>query len=73
MYLYRNFLLKIKTVEGSGSEGASKYMGEGVTYGVLLVIFLHVHVPADVHMHQVTDAWHQEAHTVAYINHNVTS
>ena len=41
MYLYRDFLLKIKAVEGSGSEGASKYVGEGVTYGVLLVIFLH--------------------------------
>ena len=41
MYLYQNFLLKIKAVEGSGSEGASKYMGEGVTYGVFLVIFLN--------------------------------
>ena len=30
------FLLNIKAVEGSGSEGASKYMGEGVTYRVFL-------------------------------------
>ena len=25
-----------EAVEGSGSEGAPKYMGEGVTYGVFL-------------------------------------
>ena len=30
------FLLNIKAVEGSGSEGTSKYVGEGVTYGVFL-------------------------------------
>ena len=50
MYLYRNFLLKIKAVEGSGSEGASKYVGEGVTCGVFLVIFLDVCMPTDTHV-----------------------
>ena len=34
------FVKKIKAVEGSGSKGASKYVGEGVTYGVFLVTFL---------------------------------
>ena len=33
--------LNIKAVEGSGSEGASKYMGEGVTYRVFMVVFLY--------------------------------
>ena len=33
------FLSKIKAVEGSGSEGASKYMGEGVTYGSHFILF----------------------------------
>ena len=28
--------LNIKVVEGSGSKGTSKYVGEGVTYGVFL-------------------------------------
>ena len=41
MYLYQNFSLRIKAVEGSGSEGTSKYVGEGVTYGVFMVVFLH--------------------------------
>ena len=34
-----------KAVEGSGSEGAPKYVGEDVTYEVFLgtlVVFLHV-------------------------------
>ena len=34
-----------KVVEGSGSEGTSKYVGEGVAYGVFLgtlAIFLHL-------------------------------
>ena len=34
-----------KAVEGSGSKGTSKYVGEGVTYGVFLgtlAVFLHV-------------------------------
>ena len=35
------FCLDIKAVEGSGSEGASKYVGEGVTYGVFMVVFLY--------------------------------
>ena len=33
------FLLKIKAVEGSGSEGASKYVGEGVTYRSHFILF----------------------------------
>ena len=41
VYLYRNLCLNIKAVEGSGSEGAPKYVGEGVTYGVFMVVFLH--------------------------------
>ena len=43
MYLYQNLLLRIKAVEGSGSEGASKYVGESVTYGVFMVVFLYAH------------------------------
>ena len=35
------FVTNIKAVEGSGSKGTSKYVGEGVTYGVFLVIFLY--------------------------------
>ena len=41
VYLYQNLSLNIKAVEGSGSEGAPKYVGEGVTYGVFMVVFLH--------------------------------
>ena len=41
VYLYRNLCLNIKAVEGSGSEGAPKYVGEGVTYGVFMVVFMH--------------------------------
>ena len=40
------YFVNNKVVEGSGSEGAPKYMGEGVTYEVFLgtlVIFPHVH------------------------------
>ena len=33
------FLLNIKVVVGSGSEGASKCMGEGVTYGSHFILF----------------------------------
>ena len=37
-----------------------------VTYGVFLVIFLKcVHLL--MRTHQVTDAWHQEMRTVAYV------
>ena len=34
---------------GSGSEGASKYMGEGVTYGVFLgtLVIFCICMPAD--------------------------
>ena len=35
------FCLNIKAVEGSGSEGASKYVWEVVTYGVFMVVFLY--------------------------------
>ena len=35
--LYFSFYVN-KVVEGSGSEGAPQYMGEGVTYGVFLGI-----------------------------------
>ena len=38
-----------KVVEGSGSKGTSKYMGEGVTYwvflGVLIAFFAYTHIP----------------------------
>ena len=50
MYLYRNFLLKSKVVEGSGSEGASKYVAEGVTYGVFMVVFLYARTCRCVHI-----------------------
>ena len=33
------FLSKIKAVEGSGSEGTSKYVWEGVTYGSHFILF----------------------------------
>ena len=55
VYLYRNLCLNIKAVEGSGSEGAPKYVGEGVTYGVfMVVIFACTRLPTRAH--QVTDA-----------------
>ena len=48
MYLCIWIFVSNKAVEGSGSEGASKYMGEGVTYGVFLgtlaVFSVHVHL-----------------------------
>ena len=51
-------LFNNKVVEGSGSEGASKYMGEGVTYRVflgILIAFLHMCVSADmVHWQPLT-------------------
>ena len=36
VYLYIWIFVSNKAIEGSGSEGASKYVGEGVTYGVFL-------------------------------------
>ena len=33
------FLSKIKAVEGSGSEGTSKYVGKDVTYGSHFILF----------------------------------
>ena len=33
------FLSNIKAVEGSGSVGASKYVGEGVTHGSHFILF----------------------------------
>ena len=53
-------LVNNKAVEGSGSEGAPKYVGEGVTYGVFLGIQIafHTNMPADAPC--------QQAHTVAY-------
>ena len=48
------FCLNIKAVEGSGSEGASKYMGEGVTYGVFRVVFLYEHACRCVHVRLLT-------------------
>ena len=36
VYPYIWIFVNNKVVEGSGSEGTSKYMGEGVTYGVFL-------------------------------------
>ena len=33
------FLSNIKVVEGSGSVGTSKYMGEGVTYRLHFILF----------------------------------
>ena len=50
-----------KVVEGSGSEGTPKYVGEGVTYGVFLgtLAIFHTCMPAD--------APHQLALTSAYV------
>ena len=45
-------------VEGSGGQGAPKYVGEGVTYGVFLVA-LHIGVPSDASC--------QIAFTLAYV------
>ena len=59
-----------KAVEGSGSMGTSKYVGEGVTYGVFYAVFLgtlvifQTRVPADVPC--------QQAHTVCLRCHDVT-
>ena len=40
MYFCIRNLVGNKAVEGSGSVGASKYVGEGVTYGVFYAVFL---------------------------------
>ena len=55
VYLYRNLCLNIKAVEGSGSEGAPKYVGEGVTYGVFMVVILAC-TRLPTRARQVTDA-----------------
>ena len=55
VYLYRNLYLNIKAVEGSGSEGAPKYVGEGVTYGVFMVVILAC-TRLPMRARQVTDA-----------------
>ena len=34
------FAINNKVVEGSGSEGTPKYVGEGVTYGVFLGVLI---------------------------------
>ena len=66
VYLYRNLCSNIKAVEGSGSEGAPKYVGEGVTYGVFMVVFCAC-ARLPMHAHQVTDVRRREARTIAYI------
>ena len=48
------FLLNIKVVEGSGSEGASKYVGEGVTYGVFLETLSHFYMCMCLLMHHIS-------------------
>ena len=40
VYLCIWIFVNNKVVEGSGSEGAPKYVGEGVTYGVFLGILV---------------------------------
>ena len=40
MYLCIWIFVNNKAVEGSGSEGAPKYVGEGVTYGLFLGILV---------------------------------
>ena len=55
LYFYNN-----KVVEGSGSEGTPKCVGEGVTYGVFLgIVTFCMCVPSD--------APHQLALTFAYV------
>ena len=71
MYFFIQNLVGNKAVEGSGSVGASKYMGEGVTYGVFYAVFMgtlvifRTRVPADMPR--------QQAHPVRLCCHNVTS
>ena len=71
MYFCIQNLVGNKAVEGSGSVGASKYVGEGVTYRVFYVVFLgtlvifRTRVPADVPRQQV--------HTVCLHCHDVMS
>ena len=43
LYFYNN-----KAVEGSGSDGTPKYVGEGVTYRVFSGTFFHMCTPSDV-------------------------
>ena len=61
MYLCIWIYVKNKMVVGSGSEGASKYAGEGVTYGLFLrtLVIFRMCMPAD--------APHQQALTVTHI------
>ena len=40
------YFVNNKAVEGSGSKGAPKYMGEGVTYEVFLGTFVIFHMCA---------------------------
>ena len=55
------FFVSNKAVEGSGSKSTSKYVGEGVTYGIFLgtLAIICTCMPAD--------ALHQVALTVAYV------
>ena len=64
VYLCIRVFIDNKVVEGSGSKGAPKYVGEGVTYRVFLgtiVVFFHMNVRADVPRQLV----HTDAYTVA--------
>ena len=65
------FVKNIKAVEGSGSEGDSKYMGEGVTYGVLLVIFLHAHACRCAHVRSLTRGIGRCAQLLTSSRHNI--
>ena len=57
-----------KVVEGSGSEGAPKYVGEGVTYRVFLGI-----LPRFLHARAFWHALHQLSAHVCLCCHDVTS
>ena len=48
------FSINNKAVEGSGSEGAPKYAGEGVTYRVFLGVLIEFFACACLLMHHVS-------------------
>ena len=57
------FAINNKAVEGSGSEGAPKYAGEGVTYRV----FLGVLITFFAYMRMLPDVPHQLVCTIGYV------
>ena len=70
MYLCIWIFVSNKVVEGSGSEGASKYMGEGMIYGVFLGTLAIFHTCACLLMMPPCQQGHAPS---AYVIDDVTS